>query len=714
MPGTGGARMNIATGEQLLRLIGRHEDQSSPTVKARLIASGDIASGNNNDSLGRIFVNDSVTLVTDWLSGTAADNKIAILRGGELRARNLALSGSTLALVTGAGIGVDGGSLTLAAAGLDFTAGTLSLHGANAVLTGGDLTLNGGELQFGPGQPTSASGVIDANVLVNGDGVDVQSGTWTLAAEKKIEVGASGVLGVGDDDPRLTAVLDVSQGTLKNAVGSDIHVEGRGTLVVSKESMTDSTDWDNLDEKIKVESTGTLRVNGITSISQSDLATLKGTLMTGNGLFDVADAEITGVNSAISDGKIDYAEVSSLGNSTNKALEEAVVTGVNGDLAGAYQAATLAGGETALSVAADGTLTLTGAAGGNLVSDDGGDAAGLELGDSSGSVLGTAAVRSAVKDVTLGDDATLIIVGEVTSGNINGAGVVQVAGRLAAEDGNIRKDVTAKSIEVKGGVLVAGDVKTTADGLTAKEAALDLASLTLGDDANLTGGTTATVGTLDAAGNTVYVGNSDDMTSSSLSVGALNLNGGMLLVDPDWSADRAHVEVLTTSASSTPSEIILDGSAGVGRNAMLTFGLQDNGAWLDGEVAGVAPGGKLTEDGITAALGLAKALQLTDGNGLVVSGRLLSGSTLDQAVTEAKTGSYNGSHVYFDGQSLLVVTADAADENGDGAISYDTGSHTAAVESGAKLRITEARVNETYKVLGANITVGTYDGWNEN
>ncbi|MDR2054416.1 MAG: hypothetical protein LBQ10_00870, partial [Desulfovibrio sp.] len=40
--------------------------------------------------------------------------------------------------------------------------------------------------------------------------------------------------------------------------------------------------------------------------------------------------------------------------------------------------------------------------------------------------------------------------------------------------------------------------------------------------------------------------------------------------------------------------------------------------------------------------------------------------------------------------------------------------YTAAVESGAKLRITEARVNETYKVLGANITVGTYDGWNEN
>ncbi|MDR3362243.1 MAG: autotransporter domain-containing protein, partial [Desulfovibrio sp.] len=235
--------------------------------------------------------------------------------------------------------------------------------------------------------------------------------------------------------------------------------------------------------------------------------------------------------------------------------------------------------------------------------------------------------------------------------------------------------------------------------------------VTFEDDATLSGGTHATIDTLTgAADKTIAVGDSTDTVSSSLRVDTLWLKGGNLIVDPAWDATDGPNKVAVLDFGSAE----IDGNVGVGQNSMLVIGTKDLG-WLEKQVQAATNGVGLSDGGVEAALGLYEAQVLGTALSLVVDG--------DKLGSDPATYGFSANTVTFAGNSLLVVTADAADRelNADGALSAAVAT-AATVGEGAKLRITDAKVGKDYIVLGKNIDQGdggtgiTYtgdgSGWN--
>ena len=66
---------------------------------------------------------------------------------------------------------------------------------------------------------------------------------------------------------------------------------------------------------------------------------------------------------------------------------------------------------------------------------------------------------------------------------------------------------------------------------------LQAQSLTVGDNSTFTNGAKVNVGSLDAGGKVITVGQASDTKSTSLVAETLTLGGGSLLIDPDWTAD---------------------------------------------------------------------------------------------------------------------------------------------------------------------------------
>ncbi len=298
---------------------------------------------------------------------------------------------------------------------------------------------------------------------------------------------------------------------------------------------------------------------------------------------------------------------------------------------------------------------------------------------------------------------------------------LQAGGDITAEANDL-KQVDGKLTVVAGGTITAEDITATnvvAKKLTASGAvAVDGGTLTLTgtgtatadastvDSLKLTNGTQASIaGSLQLnSGGTLTVGTGDDKVGgTTLSAQHINLNGGMLLVDPAWglASSNVAVESLSETASETDVTVTVNGSVGVGRNSYLALGTADTG-WLPGVVAGYTNGVGLSQTGITAALGVFKGIEIKNGKGLVVDGSLTgtaSGEPLYNAVnTAADTAE-------FAKNSLLVVNG--ANIYGDkAAISFET-TGTLKVAEGAKLLVTDAVAGQDYTIV-ANATAEQY------
>ncbi len=197
------------------------------------------------------------------------------------------------------------------------------------------------------------------------------------------------------------------------------------------------------------------------------------------------------------------------------------------------------------------------------------------------------------------------------------------------------------------------------------------------------------------------------ISGGSLRAGALELPGGVT-VNGGARAGIDSLKLDTATLLAVNSRVAVanfrdstDGSAVVGANAALGLGTSDPD-WILRQFD-AADGSTLGP--VTAALAVATPQSLDDLPGMVVDGSL---SAPPPAVA-TKT-------VVFAPGSLLVVSAKAADENGDGALSGGTFD----VQSGAKLYIPDAVNGGTYKVLagagdypddtawnGANLASGT-------
>lgn len=312
--------------------------------------------------------------------------------------------------------------------------------------------------------------------------------------------------------------------------------------------------------------------------------------------------------------------------------------------------------------------------------------------------------------------------------------VTDANGALVAKTGNIdasgynltQSDDGQLSLVAQQGTITANNITATnvaAKKLTADAVAVDGGTLDLTgtgtdvstvDSLKLTNGTQATVADLELTGptGTITVGSgSDPVGGTTLSAQHINLNGGMLLVDPAWDLTSSNVAVASmgTPPPSSTTDVVLDGSVGVGQNSYLALGTADTG-WLPGVVAGYTNGVGLSQTGITAALGVFKGIEIKNGEGLVVDGSLTgtaSGQPLYNAVnTAADTAE-------FAKNSLLVVNGEEIYGN-KAAISFETKGDL-KVDAGAKLLVTDAVAGQDYTIVG-NVNDPTTDlaGWKNN
>lgn len=300
-----------------------------------------------------------------------------------------------------------------------------------------------------------------------------------------------------------------------------------------------------------------------------------------------------------------------------------------------------------------------------------------------------------------GDDKAGVFNGKALT--LTGAGNVEAntVNVVAGGGLTVQSTLTAKKLTATGDVAVDGGVlNLTGTGTaTADASKVNNLKLTNGTQASIAGSLT-----LDGANKTLTVGTGDDTVGgTTLSAKHINLNDGMLLVDPAWGLASSNVAVESMGTAPATDDVIVNGRVGVGQNSYLALGTADTG-WLPGVVGNYTKGVGLSKDGITAALGVFKGITIADGKALVVNGGLMDTAT-STALTGAVTGAAANSAT-FAANSLLVVNG--AKIYGDkAAISFAAqAGGTLTVDKTSRLVVTDAVAGETYTIVD-NITANT-------
>ena len=309
---------------------------------------------------------------------------------------------------------------------------------------------------------------------------------------------------------------------------------------------------------------------------------------------------------------------------------------------------------------------------------------------------------------------------------INAQDIVKTDGQLTLDASLIAaKNITATNITAQklyaDNVIVDG-VVLALDGRELAEAdrISQVQALTL---SNGTQGTITTSLKLKDADGIVAVGTADDTKGgTTLSANHINLNNGMLLVDPAWdlASSNVAVENLSGAAEIAENEVMtVNGSIGLGQNSYLAIGTKDL-QWLPGAA------GQLSQGGTEAALGIYKPIQIASGEALVVNGELTgtdapaeeggTGGALYEAVTNAAANTAT----FADNTLLVINGADEAIAGGEAAIAFAT-QGTLTVAEGARLQIVDAVAEQTYTIVGNTQMTTGYDaqdgslvGWQNN
>ena len=321
----------------------------------------------------------------------------------------------------------------------------------------------------------------------------------------------------------------------------------------------------------------------------------------------------------------------------------------------------------------------------------------------------------AEKNITLKDavtDANGALVAK--TGNIDASGYDLTQSddgqlSLVAQQGTIiAKDITATNVAAKnlaasGDVAVDGGVLTLTGTATTDASTVKSLKLTNGTQASIAGSLQ-----LDS-GETLTVGTGDDTVGgTTLSAKHIDLNGGMLLVDPAWGLPSSNVAVASLSETASETDVTVNGSVGVGQNSYLALGTADT-SWLPGVVAGYTNGTGLSQTGITAAMGLYKGITIGTGKALLVDGSKVGDSDGTPpydagSLEEYLTDPANANSATFADNSLLVINgADDAIAAGGAAITFAATGGTLTVSEGAKLLVTDAVADQDYTIV-ANVT----------
>ena len=587
----------------------------------------------------------------------------------------------------------------------------LMLEKNGAVTVNGNLTIE--RLLAGEDNNSGSSLVLNGKLTVVGDnreggdkGVTNYYNDVSLT-QTTVTINNGGTLAITKAD-----ALDDFLTVNKDASGAVTGI----TVSATGDKTTDIGGWSG--DKVTLNAGGTLQLNlaelNVTSLSSTALKTFKESLVAegfkgsfdfGAGFtVDLSDNEE--LQTAIDNGEVSYSELASAGVNDVKGVADNAVVTVDSTTASGAAGINLSTGKA---VELEGTntvnvnsLVLTNTTGDNFVytTTNGNEVAANVAVTANGAVnlTGNGTVGSLTKAsgatgtsavLTAGQGAIQTVKGKIDLGEVTiGAGTVDVT-----------ESVTADELNVNGTLTVSGGEGAVSIGTTGANIAgtLNAGAITSSGDMAVTGAIAAQSIILSGSADSLSVG--DSSSSGLVEVETLDLNDGMLLIDPDWTQNASFVAVTTTAQD----VVNVNGSIGVGQNSVGVFGATAAEAQESLSRLGLLQSGKLDEQGIGAALYLDDTLQIAnqkhvlvdknkDNSGLSTD---LTGMTGSGSVTlregSALVISESFSNELVEDQSKAIFNFAAAD-----------GTVTVSAESGAEI------IFDSADILGGDtVTVAT-------
>ena len=532
--------------------------------------------------------------------------------------------------------------------------GSVIKAGSSGTVTIDGTANNVGELRLQQGGKTTINGAMEIDRLL---GSEADGGTLNI----------NGTLSVTGDGTTETKNSDDEYRNDVYLTEATVNINNGGTFAI--------TTADAVEDVIKVTtdtSTGEITAIEVPQsgsntaeqggwLTQAQLTSLKSSLVASGsqGSFDFGDGLTIqldkALQEAIDSGEVSYSQLSSGGVNDVQGVAEGVTvtvtsqeasTGIN--LSNGAAAVELQSGTTSLAV--NGTLALNGTGGNFVYAENTPDApVAVSVKANSGvNLTGAGTVGSLTKDSNVTGTSAVLTAGQgatqTVQGTIDLAEVTIGTGTV-----NVTQSVTADELTVNGNLTVSGGAGAVAIGDSGATIAgsLQAGAFTSSGDVSVTGAVLADSIVLGTNKN-LTVG--DASNSGLVEVETLNLNGGMLLIDPDWTQNASFVAV--TSGVNSPDVIDVGGSIGVGRNSVGVFGATNTEAQDALNRLGLLQAGKLDEHGIGSVLYLGQSLAVGNQNDVLVD------KTLDNAGLSSAIGSMttNSGSVTLNNGSALVVS----------------------------------------------------------
>lgn len=316
-------------------------------------------------------------------------------------------------------------------------------------------------------------------------------------------------------------------------------------------------------------------------------------------------------------------------------------------------------------------VTLGGSAGGDLITVDGNVTnVKVVVGITEDNVDG---VNDKTGSFTIGNslatnNTKYTLTGSVT---VNKGSALNVNGQTTVTGG---VELNSGSVNVGNGTLVSRNV--TATGNVNITGNADITNLTVND------GTTAVP-------NVINIGNSDK--AGNVTVTNAELNGATVFLDPMWVVGTEITDASQMAVAGTDGKVAADGKYVVGRNSVMSFGVDNN---EKAEETFAKTGLTWGKDAITAGLYINGSVDLK-GGAVVVDG------SMETAPAAPANGTFTAA-----ANSVVMVNGQAInDENESAAI---TEAKNVDVADTSKLYIDGAKKGETYHVIA-----GADSAWND-
>lgn len=638
-----------------------------------------------------------------FFGGDTGVDVVTVTGKGTVKATNVtATDGKTITVADGGTL--DAGKLTTTVEG--GTAGTVKTEGL-----GSTLIIGNAQDALDSINDDSLSSTAGSEIQFTGLGESVVASTIT----GKLQGGSTGIVNVGDTkvDGLSELVTDGEVDYSKWSTDGITNNELKKATLTGVNSAVDKTGSFGSAQlatgtELTVGINGNLTLTGLDSSSSNFVSTSEGkkagAAIADNATLTLGDNTYAG-NKSIGDIRIGTnATLNVLGQSAAAATVNsgAITTTATGTEVNAKNVTLNVAGHIGAAGSAIGTITADAA---NIKATGDVTAGGITLAKggsvtSDKNITVNSSIENADGTLQAGEDITAMDLKQAAGGKLTvvADGTIEAAGITAT-------NVAAKKLTASGDVAVDGGVLNLTGTDTDASTVADL---------KLTNGTQATVADLNLIGaGTITVGTGDDKVGgTTLSAKHINLNDGMLIVDPDWGLASSNVAVAsmgTPPTGTTPAtydDVVLNGRVGVGQNSYLALGTADT-TWLPGVVAGYTNGTGLSQTGITAAMGLYKGITIGTGKALLVDGSKVGDSdgtspydagSLEKYLTDPA----NANSATFAANSLLVVNGQNI--YGDtAAISFENNAGTLKVDKDAKLLVTDAVAGQDYTIV-ANVT----------